>query len=1708
MIDLRDTRNNHYLTRAGMLRGVSTLAMLAAGLSAATPAAAQQATPGSAPCPIANGVVTCSGDVRNGFRSDNNPAVNQVIFQNLTQPIAPPSFSPVIDIRTSNTLALSFDNSVTINADAPRSSIGYPADLPLSGPTLNPYAAVAVLFGAGNSATATVTNAGTINADLRLSTNGPAEGTVQGGAIFVKNPLNASITHSGSISVIANTTFGNQNGYGIYADVGDSATVLNSGTIVFTGSEGAAVQLLGRSLQFTNRGTITTRLPANRSNANPLAMVARAEATQPASITFINEGNIVVADSEFADDIYLVQLGNGATTVRNTGTISDAVITVDAMGQAAGDDITVTVDNDGAITRGGIDIHVGTTINQATYGDLSSRSPDIRAINTETNPNVFPRLVGVEPDVVRISVTNSALLTGSGIDVSATGRDIDIEVINSGNFVDPASGFNASQGVDADGTAPLNGASSVRIINDGAVSTSGGFQLDMISASSSHHVSIINRGNLSATNIDDFVAGLRLSQGGSPEGGGALGVFDASATIENSGTMTLSGAGEGIIGIFTEGVVSDLTVTNSGTINVTSSALESGFSLIGVNLDGYSDVTLINSGAINAVATQTNGAASAAILFVDRSLSDAYAQAQQSAGRLRGYNHAEDLANRVTIGATANVTANGDNGFGIFGFLGLSYDGAPVSFQSSIRGHVIGNPAATASIDVAAGVTIAGGTALGSGIGVQGIGSVTFDNRGTILGRGAAGSGAVVLGDLQTSTILGGAVPVRPTDQFLNLVNAVNAGTIRSDNGYGIWAQNGAITNLVNRGLILGGQGSLRAARASSVVNQASGILDGRIALEGAGSTLTNDGIIRTPSGPAVTHVVNGDFAQSATGLLALRGGDRFDVTGNFVLNGDLNLALGAPSLNPIFTVGGNLTLDGRLNVTDAGGFGEGVYRLFNYGGGLTDNGLILAALPGGASGTVQTAIANQVNLVVGGADPGPGPTPNIQFWDGTDTVADNAIDGGTATWNNVTTNWTRAAGEVNEAWGSNFAVFQAAPGTVTIESAGVSASGLQFAVSGYTVTGGPLTLNAPSTLRVGDGSAAGAGYTATIASTIAGSGGIDKTDLGTLILSGVNTYSGGTRISSGVLQVSADTALGAAAGGVILNGGTLRAAGAFTSARGFNIGTSGGTIDTGGNALTLSGAIGGTGALTKAGTGTLVLSGASPTYGGMMTLAGGALNLAGTLGGTLQVNAGTRLSGTGTLNNLVLAGTLAPGNSIGTLSATGNVVIRAGATVEVEVAAAGGTDLLAAAGSATIEGGNVQVVALDPETQYVNGRSYTFLTAAGGRTGTFAGLSESSAFLDFALGYTANSAFLTVSVVRTFPDVALTFNQRQASIALMEFDVGGADALAVYNQLLLAEAELARAAFDAASGEIYPVLVASTLRQSDGRVSRLLGRAQALGSEGWGLWGSANGQDGRVDGDGNGARFTHDGLGGELGVDYRGPGNGWAIGFGGGYNEGGVRLRDRGSRAEADGWHVGGYARYGTGGTGFSATLAGAYASNEADVVRNITVGTLSRVATARVDVEGWSLGAELRYGLPIGGGWAMGPQLRIAHARAQLGGFAETGADSLNLTGGSNNDDSRTRYGGGLFARWDGANGSIDAGAAYVRGGADPTEIGLVMAGASSTPYRVRAARGDGDTLQLNLAGQLNIGGGWSLGANLAGAYGSRERSLQGSATVGWRF
>src|SRR5690606_33260563 len=250
--------------------------------------------------------------------------------------------------------------------------------------------------------------------------------------------------------------------------------------------------------------------------------------------------------------------------------------------------------------------------------------------------------------------------------------------------------------------------------------------------------------------------------------------------------------------------------------------------------------------------------------------------------------------------------------------------------------------------------------------------------------------------------------------------------------------------------------------------------------------------------------------------------------------------------VNDLVEIGGDLTLDGTLDVTDIGGFGAGVYRLMEYGGALTDNGLELGTLPTGSDAQdlfVQTAIGGQVNLVNSAG-------LTLSFWDGSVGGEHNngAIDGGAGTWDADNDNWTADDGTLNGRWDDGtFAVF--GKGGAAVEVVGEQAvAGMQF-MSGYTLaagTGGALRIDgADSVFRVDPDA------TATIEADITGSGGLVKTDTGTLVLSGANTYLGGTTVRTGTLSVSADANLGDASGALSFDGGTLRNTAAFDSARG-----------------------------------------------------------------------------------------------------------------------------------------------------------------------------------------------------------------------------------------------------------------------------------------------------------------------------------------------------------------------------------------------------------------------------------------------------------------------------------------------------------------------------------------------------------------------------
>lgn len=131
----------------------------------------------------------------------------------------------------------------------------------------------------------------------------------------------------------------------------------------------------------------------------------------------------------------------------------------------------------------------------------------------------------------------------------------------------------------------------------------------------------------------------------------------------------------------------------------------------------------------------------------------------------------------------------------------------------------------------------------------------------------------------------------------------------------------------------------------------------------------------------------------------------------------------------------------------------------------------------------------------------------------------------------------------------------------------------------------------------------------------ISGTGMVIQQGTGTLTLTRVNTYSGGTTIDNGTLSVSSNANLGNSSGALFFNGGTLQTTASFTVSRATTLDAGGGTFAVNaGTTLTHSGQISGSGTLTKTGTGALTLTGAN-NYTGATTISTGVLSISGTAG-------------------------------------------------------------------------------------------------------------------------------------------------------------------------------------------------------------------------------------------------------------------------------------------------------------------------------------------------------------------------------------------------------------------------------------------------------------------------------------------------------------
>ncbi|MFD2651632.1 autotransporter outer membrane beta-barrel domain-containing protein [Brucella rhizosphaerae] len=600
-----------------------------------------------------------------------------------------------------------------------------------------------------------------------------------------------------------------------------------------------------------------------------------------------------------------------------------------------------------------------------------------------------------------------------------------------------------------------------------------------------------------------------------------------------------------------------------------------------------------------------------------------------------------DLVNRNIVGAGGILGASGDSVTSTSG-SGGGGGGGGVSTDQFIT--------VTGSGSVVGGAGGNGGTSSGGGGGGVGIftsaggnvdsgGAVTGGKGGDALGYGGGGGGAAAIlmtgGGILTNsgTIIGGAGGGTDT-------RTPALGGVGGNGGEGILLTNGG--TVVNKAdaTITGGNSGKNGTNLAKFGAQAS---KGGNGISGANVSIVNAGTI---SGGATTGGGVVDAIRFTGGVNSL------EIWSTSVINGNVQAYSSADK----FTLGGgeNSTFDvstigDTAKYRGFGGFGKTGTSSWTLTG--TNTGVTPWTLSGGTlsisqdeslgdeagdltfnGGTLQTTDSFEINraitlTVAGGA---------IETATGTVLTVTSAIDGAGGL-TKLSAGTLVLTGNNSYAGGTTISA-----GTLQLGNGGTTGS-----TTGDVLNNGTLAVNRSDTL--------------TLAGTISGTGSLDQFGTGTTILTGNNNYTGGTTISAGTLQLGNGGTTGSITGDV-LNNGTL-------------------AVDRS-DTLTLAGKISGTGLLNQSGTGTTILTG-NNSYTGGTTISAGTLQLGngGTTGsitgdvlnnGTLAVNRSDALtlagaiSGTGSLDQIGTGTTILTGNNSyagGTTISDGTLQIGNGGT-------------------------------------------------------------------------------------------------------------------------------------------------------------------------------------------------------------------------------------------------------------------------------------------------------------------------------------------------------------------------------------------------------------------------------------------------------------
>ncbi|AIF45934.1 autotransporter-associated beta strand repeat-containing protein [Dyella japonica] len=1029
-----------------------------------------------------------------------------------------------------------------------------------------------------NSINAISSGAGT----LSIPTNG-AKVIVQAGAgvattgaaIQVNN--NSTVTNAGSIS----TTF--INAYGIWAGdpgnassttVGYGNTLENDGSIRTTGSN--SVGMFARTANKTagntliNRGTIDTS--GSISGTSPRSSSAGIRSDSAVASTILNYGTVAAhgAYATVGTGATVAIAGNGVEMAgpgtfineAGAGVSSDNAYGFYGNGPNANG---ITVINAGTLSggRGAILFGAGQSNNTVMLEAGSTTTGSIDGGNGGSNNTLVfdgftaSAFANAIPNWQLVALRNSANVTLSGssyalthlaLDAGTTATFATPALTIGGQITDNGSLVFASSS-NLSITAPIAGSGAVTQSGSGTLLLSGAGTYTGTTTVASGVLQAGGAGVLSPSSAFTVNSGATLDLGNANQTIGSL--AGAGTVTLGAGTLTTGGLGSSTTFGGAIGGSGGLTKTGAGTMTLT-----------GTNT--YTGSTTLSSGALQLGNGGTSGSIIGNVtnnssLVFDRS------DASIFSGMISGSGNVTQLGSGATI-----LTSNN------------AYSGGTTISAGTLQ---LGNGSTTGSI-------------VGD---VTDNGTLAFDRSDVVTFPGLiSGSGAVAQLGTGTTLFTGNNTYTGGT--------TISAGTLQLGSGGTTGSVAGDVTN----------NGALVFDRADVITFPGWITGSGSVTQQGTGTTIL-----------AGNNTYDGGTTISAGTLQLGNGGTTGSIVGDVTDNGTLafdrsdvvtfpGLIAGSGSVTQLGT--GTTILTGNNTYTGGTTISAGTLQLGNGGttgsivGDVTDNGTLafdrsdVVTFPGliAGSGSV-TQLGAGTTLF----------TANNTYTGGTTISAGTLQLGNGGTSGSIVGNVTNNGALVFDR--SDVVTFPGlitGSGSVTQQGTGTTIfTGTNTYAGGTTIQAGMLQLGNNGTTGSIVGDVANSGRlvfdradTVTFAGVISGSGSVKQLGGGTTILTGNNTYGGGTVIAGGALQLGAGGTTGSIVGDV-QDGGALI----------FN------RSDT----FTFNGVISDwthttpdpIGSLQQNGSGTTVLT---------------ALN---TYSGTTQVNAGTLVIGNVPLSTAALAG-------------------------------------------------------------------------------------------------------------------------------------------------------------------------------------------------------------------------------------------------------------------------------------------------------------------------------------------------------------------------------------------------------------------------------------------------------------------------------------